>query len=1013
MSNTRTWTGVVLLLSFFSLLAQDTTYFEAHLTGYQSRLPVLTIAHGNFQATLIGDTFTLQGQFSELTSDFNANASGGAHIHVGKAGQNGGIAFNLNVDLDSTLRRGTFSPDSNRIVLTADEKNILNSRGYYINIHTAAYPGGEIRGQIVPVADAHFQASLTGSQQSVPVMSDGAGLLYAELHDKQLILSGTVFGLSSPIAVNVAGGFHIHSGIPGQNGGIVFNLTGVLNADSLGATFEAANNTFVLTDEQISQLSNAGLYVNVHTLNFTGGEIRGQILPVARAYFRSFLTGTQQSNPVLTLARGQILGVLGDSTLQLTGLASGFGTPIRIDINGGGHVHQGMAGSNGSIIFPLTLTLNADSLGGSISPANNTFSVDSAQIAHLLNRNYYLQVHTASFPGGEARGQLLPLSQYYFHAYLTGSQEVSPRQSEAFGHLVAEKSGTNVTVSGSFTGLKGKVRTDISGGAHLHLAPAGSNGPIAFPLTLSLNADSTGGQVQASQNRFTLSGTQVDTLQRRLMYANIHTAVFAPGEIRGQLLPDAIAVFISHLGGESMNNVNTKGEGIAITEYTGARLITHGSFNNLSSKVSANTTGGAHIHYGIAGRNGAILFNLNSALNQDSTGGVFAVRSNVNNPSQTMIRDTLFKRLTYVNIHTLNFGGGELRGQLLPYARNYYTATLTGLHETTPVISTGRGKINVESTGNRIIVTGSVNNLLDSVALSVAGGSHLHGAKTGLNGGIANNLNITLDTTYLNGVYLAENNNITLDATNQTALQEGGLYVNVHTNRVRSGEVRGQLLPSINLYPDRISAFITPASTDTVTVSKDSDSLLIVSWAPVSDADGQAVVYLWQLSLEPSFAFPLSTLPLGTNNLFALPFGQIDSVLNLLGIQNGQSIKIYHRVFSSDGSLITSGALDSLVLERGEITSVIEFLPNEFTANLYPNPVQEVINLALWSKESVKTDLSIISYDGRKIFYASSYNFSAGQNQHQIPAQQLPPGFYQLFISKQGRPLTSVKFLKL
>lgn len=1013
MSINKLWTGLAIVLSFLNLSAQDTTRYEAFLTGYQSRTPVLTTGQGHFELWLIEDTLTIEGEFTGLVSDFNPNAAGGAHIHIGKAGQNGGIEFDLNVDLGTDLRSGVFPADSNRVILTAEQKAILEARGYYINIHTATYPGGEIRGQIVPASDAHYQAVMTGSQQTIPVMSEANGMVYAELQGQTLTLSGSVAGLSTPVAVSVGGGAHIHSGLPGQNGGIVFGLIPSLAEDSLGATFEPVTNTFELTEDQATQLRNGGWYVNVHTLNFTGGEVRGQLLPLARAYFRAYLTGTQQSNPVLTLGRGQVIGVMGDSTLQIVGLTSTLSSPIRVDISGGAHLHQGIAGSNGGIAFPLILTLDADSLGASLALTDNTFPLDSASTATLMGRGYYANVHTVNYAGGEVRGQLLPLSQYYLHAYLTGSQEVSPRFTEGFGHLVAEKSGANLTLSGSFNGLSGKVRTDISGGAHLHLAPAGSNGPIGIPIKLSLNADSISGRVLASENRYTITTTQADTLQRRLMYANIHTTTYAPGEIRGQLLHDAIAVFISHLGSESSNNINTKAEGIAITEYTGARLATHGSFNRLSSKLSVNTAGGAHIHYGIAGRNGSIIFSLNSLLNQDSTGGLFNLRSNINNPSLSLVRDTIFKRLTYVNIHTLNYGGGEIRGQLLPYARNYYTATLSGLSETTPVVTTGRGKVNVESTGNRLVLTGSVNNLLDSVAVSIAGGSHIHNAVPGANGGIITNVNLTLDANQLGGMYLSDNNTYTIDAANLPLLREGSLYVNVHTNRVRSGEVRGQLLPSINLYPDVIAAFSAPSNTDTVAVTSSSDSLLAISWPPASDADGQNVVYIWQLSLEPNFLLPLSSVNLGTNNQFALPFSQIDSVLNLLGIAVGQSIKIYHRVFSSDGSLVTSGAVDSLVLKRDEVTSVIEFKPELLKAVLFPNPVTETINLQVWSKSASPAEVTIFSFDGRSMYYQSKLQLSGGIDRPSIPADHLPPGIYQLFISNKGIPLTSIKFLKL
>jgi hypothetical protein len=69
-----------------------------------------------------------------------------AHVHNAAAGQNGPIVFNLTVT--STDRRtGTFTGTKS---LTSDEENAFKSGLFYVNVHSANFMGGEIRGQFLP-----------------------------------------------------------------------------------------------------------------------------------------------------------------------------------------------------------------------------------------------------------------------------------------------------------------------------------------------------------------------------------------------------------------------------------------------------------------------------------------------------------------------------------------------------------------------------------------------------------------------------------------------------------------------------------------------------------------------------------------------------------------------------------------------------------------------------------------------------------------------------------------------
>ena len=81
------------------------------------------------------------------------------HIHIAPAGSNGGVAFGLispNHDTDGDFMDlgdtvvSEWDVGDNGSALPGQINNLMNS-GLYFNVHTPANPGGEIRGQIIPV----------------------------------------------------------------------------------------------------------------------------------------------------------------------------------------------------------------------------------------------------------------------------------------------------------------------------------------------------------------------------------------------------------------------------------------------------------------------------------------------------------------------------------------------------------------------------------------------------------------------------------------------------------------------------------------------------------------------------------------------------------------------------------------------------------------------------------------------------------------------------------------------
>jgi hypothetical protein len=115
----------------------------------------------------------------------------------------------------------------------------------------------------------------------------------------------------------------------------------------------------------------------------------------------------------------------------------------------------------------------------------------------------------------------------HFHAVMAGSAEVPPTSSPATGVADAtlDTASGKLTWTISWQGLKGPATM-----AHFHgPAAAGTNASVVVKLGMK--------PVSPIKGTTMVAPTLVSQLQSGLWYANVHTAEFPKGAIRGQLLP--------------------------------------------------------------------------------------------------------------------------------------------------------------------------------------------------------------------------------------------------------------------------------------------------------------------------------------------------------------------------------------------------------------------------------------------------------------------------------------------
>jgi hypothetical protein len=309
----------------------------ATLTGLQEVPAVNTAAYG--AGALSVDNVTNRVRGFVVTSGLTVTA---VHIHNAASGVPGPIVLTLTGGPNVWVVADNTFADNIVAIYNVAPDNL------YFNVHTAANPNGEIRGQLDASGVVRL-ATLSGAQETPAVATSarGAGILVVDNVTNRI--GG--FLLTSGLTGTAA---HVHNAARGVAGPIIADIGGNVALIRAGAAAGGGPDLWVIPDDRVSPalvaIYNAApdnLYYNIHTAANPDGAIRGQ-LDASGTVRVATLTGAQETPAVATAAFGGGVVVVDNVTGRVGGFVATSGVTGTA-----AHIHNAARGVPGPIVLPL------------------------------------------------------------------------------------------------------------------------------------------------------------------------------------------------------------------------------------------------------------------------------------------------------------------------------------------------------------------------------------------------------------------------------------------------------------------------------------------------------------------------------------------------------------------------------------------------------------------------------------------------------------------------------------
>ena len=312
--------------------------------------------------------------------------------------------------------------------------------------------------------------------------------------------------------------------------------------------------------------------------------------------------------------------------------------------------------------------------------------------------------------------------------------------------------------------------------AHFHNGPYDSTGGIVKSLDFN-DGMTISGVWSSSDGTDPFTPEMLDELLAGRIYVNIHTLARPAGEIRGNI---EISVFFkAQLSGDkSVPPVTSSGIGTG-----GSILYGYEREFEYVLNVTGLTPTMAHFHGGSATEKGGVLKNITFFDDHMAFGDWLG--DDAQSLTDSLITELLLGNI-YMNIHTSANPEGEIRSQLKREDATWFLAFIIDENQVPPTssISNGVAILTLNSAQTQVEYDITISQITPTA-------THFHNAGAGLTGGIVKTLDFV--DGHASGVWSASDGSQPLTPELVEELLSGRLYVNIHTNALPAGEIRGQV----------------------------------------------------------------------------------------------------------------------------------------------------------------------------------------------------------------------------
>lgn len=203
------------------------------------------------------------------------NTATASHLHEAPAGTPGGVVSNIGSEAAYTRTGNTVTGAFHDLPYGGDKLKLLQG-GAYFNLHSAAFPGGEVRGQLI-ARPKRLYANVDVAQEQAamanPINSNarGAAVMWYDPGTGRVSLRVNLYRFANTLTNS-----HFHDGPVGVSGPVSTGLGGASAYTSVGTNAWQGVFDIPYTGDPLKLLT-GGAYLNFHSNVYAPGEIRGQV----------------------------------------------------------------------------------------------------------------------------------------------------------------------------------------------------------------------------------------------------------------------------------------------------------------------------------------------------------------------------------------------------------------------------------------------------------------------------------------------------------------------------------------------------------------------------------------------------------------------------------------------------------------------------------------------------------------------------------------------------------------